>query len=755
MGWGVRRGPRLLVLLLVWVGVVVLAPATAQASVWVDDTPSRGWGVDGRVYATVVVGDTVIVGGSFAQAVSPTGATVARKNLAAFSLATGELLSGWRADAGAAVRALVTDGAMVWVGGSFSKLGGAEHVRLARLEAATGAVDPAFTASADGTVRALALDGQSVYAGGAFLNANGAPRTRLAKFAATTGVLDATFQGSASDLVMGLVRNPQNNQLYVSGRFRTLGGAARNGVGAVSSGTGAVAGTVFASAARPTLGLAVNPSGTRLFGAGGSGSNAAAAWNTTNGVRTWRQVTDGDIQAIAYYDNTVYFGFHDGYQADATIKLLAADADTGVLQKLLPPLRRASGAIFAISPSPTGGWSPVVTSATISGVPPGLRPLRAPSRSPARSRWCGATSTPRHGGATGTAELAADELAELRLRRHGLADRPDPARVRRRRRGHRGVYGGDPAARYVTTYFRRHFTVSAMPQSLNLQLLADDGAVVYLNGVEVVRDNMPGRPTVITNTTPASTNRVGGPENAFRPFSLNPALLRSGDATCWRWRCTSPRPPRRTSASTSTCRAASHAETPSGQAYAGQGVGVAVPVAVSSLVGLAGLVGELVTVTAEHSSTSGRVSLSSVSSRLRISTSRCGSKSLTESTDSPSRAVASRRFTALSSQAAGRVTTVSPTVDVGVGPEVDDDVAESSPAALGPLSLLWLAATSTDPRSRPTRKVAAGRNRCHAGGVLDPATGCSGRSGPVMMSFLDAPGVVRGCGTPGPDRTKR
>ncbi len=527
MGWGVRRGPRLLVLLLVWVGVVVLAPATAQASVWVDDTPSRGWGVDGRVYATVVVGDTVIVGGSFAQAVSPTGATVARKNLAAFSLATGELLSGWRADAGAAVRALVTDGAMVWVGGSFSKLGGAEHVRLARLEAATGAVDPAFTASADGTVRALALDGQSVYAGGAFLNANGAPRTRLAKFAATTGVLDATFQGSASDLVMGLVRNPQNNQLYVSGRFRTLGGAARNGVGAVSSGTGAVAGTVFASAARPTLGLAVNPSGTRLFGAGGSGSNAAAAWNTTNGVRTWRQVTDGDIQAIAYYDNTVYFGFHDGYQADATIKLLAADADTGVLQSFYPRFDSFWG-IFALAVTDRGLVAGGDFS-QISGVPaPGFGrflSLAQPKPEPVVRGYLDATSRwsywDRGTRPTSWQSFGFNATAwPTGLTQLGYGDGDEATVV---------SSGPDPAARYVTTYFRRHFTVSAMPQSLNLQLLADDGAVVYLNGVEVVRDNMPGRPTVITNTTPASTNRVGGPENAFRPFSLNPALLRSGD----------------------------------------------------------------------------------------------------------------------------------------------------------------------------------------------------------------------------------
>jgi hypothetical protein len=45
----------------------------------------------------------------------------------------------------------------------------------------------------------------------------------------------------------------------------------------------------------------------------------------------------------------------------------------------------------------------------------------------------------------------------------------------------------------VTTYFRRAFTLpvpKAMVQSLRLRLLRDDGAAVYLNGVEVVRDNL-------------------------------------------------------------------------------------------------------------------------------------------------------------------------------------------------------------------------------------------------------------------------
>ncbi len=55
----------------------------------------------------------------------------------------------------------------------------------------------------------------------------------------------------------------------------------------------------------------------------------------------------------------------------------------------------------------------------------------------------------------------------------------------------------DPVAagvqKNITTYFRRTFTVTSPSDypSLNLRMLRDDGAVVYLNGQEVRRDNMP------------------------------------------------------------------------------------------------------------------------------------------------------------------------------------------------------------------------------------------------------------------------
>jgi hypothetical protein len=87
----------------------------------------------------------------------------------------------------------------------------------------------------------------------------------------------------------------------------------------------------------------------------------------------------------------------------------------------------------------------------------------------------------------------------------------------------------DPNNKYITTYFRHSFTVDnpGAYQTLELQLLRDDGAVVYLNGEEVVRSNMPAGD--ITKSTLASAGVAGDDEKTFFPYSINPSRLRAGE----------------------------------------------------------------------------------------------------------------------------------------------------------------------------------------------------------------------------------
>jgi hypothetical protein len=82
-------------------------------------------------------------------------------------------------------------------------------------------------------------------------------------------------------------------------------------------------------------------------------------------------------------------------------------------------------------------------------------------------------------------------------------------------------FGSDPANKHITTYFRKQFSVPdpSAVTNLVLRLLRDDGGVVYLNGVEVFRDNMPagtiGYRTPAVNTTEGTWVQTSLPQSAL------------------------------------------------------------------------------------------------------------------------------------------------------------------------------------------------------------------------------------------------
>lgn len=89
-------------------------------------------------------------------------------------------------------------------------------------------------------------------------------------------------------------------------------------------------------------------------------------------------------------------------------------------------------------------------------------------------------------------------------------------------------FGPNPAAKYITTWFRHAFTVDD-PKALlaaTLGLIRDDGAVVYLNGREVFRSNMPTG--TITPTTLASASVGGTDESTIFETDIDPTLFLTG-----------------------------------------------------------------------------------------------------------------------------------------------------------------------------------------------------------------------------------
>ncbi|MDQ3061910.1 MAG: fibronectin type III domain-containing protein, partial [Acidobacteriota bacterium] len=83
--------------------------------------------------------------------------------------------------------------------------------------------------------------------------------------------------------------------------------------------------------------------------------------------------------------------------------------------------------------------------------------------------------------------------------------------------------------KYITTYFRKSFNFNGQTDfnNLTLDILRDDGAVVYLNGAEVYRTNMPSG--AIGYRTTATTAIGGTDETTFLQTTVSPSLLVAGN----------------------------------------------------------------------------------------------------------------------------------------------------------------------------------------------------------------------------------
>lgn len=90
------------------------------------------------------------------------------------------------------------------------------------------------------------------------------------------------------------------------------------------------------------------------------------------------------------------------------------------------------------------------------------------------------------------------------------------------------VNGGPSSARYITTYFRRTFNVPSVAglRDLLVSVTRDDGAIVYLNGEEIFRDNMPAG--TVSATTYATTAIGGAGEQTFISKTVATTLLKAG-----------------------------------------------------------------------------------------------------------------------------------------------------------------------------------------------------------------------------------
>ncbi len=91
-------------------------------------------------------------------------------------------------------------------------------------------------------------------------------------------------------------------------------------------------------------------------------------------------------------------------------------------------------------------------------------------------------------------------------------------------------YGPEGGNRYPTTYFRKHFSVTgaANYEQLFISLRRDDGTILYLNGHQILRSNMPSGPVGYSTLATAGVTTEEGTVLNF-VYALAPGQLLEGD----------------------------------------------------------------------------------------------------------------------------------------------------------------------------------------------------------------------------------
>lgn len=283
---------------------------TAKVDCVVFDAAANRCDVVGVVYAVTHVGDRTYIGGRFAGVNG-----VPRANVAAIR-ADGTLDPTWNAPTDGIVYALAasSDGSAIFMGGAFTTVHGQAR-RLAAVDAETGALVGSWTTNtSNNLIRALAVHGDRLYVGGSFSRIGGRAITRLAAVdlgttadGDVTGTVDQAFNPGPSGTIRGLAVSDGGGSLYAVGGFNAMSGAARPGAAELTAATGALTG--FA----PTEGgvviaVDVSPSGRLYYG---TTSNRTYAYDPQVGnAPLYRVRTGGDVQAILALDDEVYIGGH-------------------------------------------------------------------------------------------------------------------------------------------------------------------------------------------------------------------------------------------------------------------------------------------------------------------------------------------------------------------------------------------------------------------------------------------------------------
>lgn len=304
------------------------ADAAAPVTVSADSLPTAQ--INGVVWAQLIVGNTVYVGGEFTRS-RPAGSAagvneVVRNNLLAYNLTTGVLTASFNPNVNGTVRALTvsTDGSRLFAGGSFTSVGGVSRYRVAAFDTSSGALVSDWAPVVNAGIKALTFAGDSVYAGGTFTSAGGQAREKMAAFNGTTGALQPWSGAPTGGSINALVASPDGSKVVIGGSFTAYNGSSDPGYGmaATDATTGdslpwKINGLIRNGGAEAAI-LSLTGSAEGVFGTGyvfGSGGNLEGTFRASweDGSLIWVEDCHGDTYSAVPAGDKVYTTEHAHY----------------------------------------------------------------------------------------------------------------------------------------------------------------------------------------------------------------------------------------------------------------------------------------------------------------------------------------------------------------------------------------------------------------------------------------------------------
>ena len=289
---------------------------SAKPTTVISSTPLTFSHTNGDILAITEVNgasNELAIGGDFTTVTQSDGHVVSAIDFAVLNATTGDVIyaggvpSNSVTKADKYVRALTSLNGVIYIGGDFDHWNGAAHSHVVALDSSF--TPTAWNPVANGKVRALVTDGSSIYMGGETGQVAAVdPSAGTARWA----------KGVTGGSVHALLAT--NGVLYVGGLFETYNGITQHGLVEVNTSDGSLIPTfnahlradIDSSATTGTdaysgedpISLSVGPNPNEiLVGCGGhappgESSNEANLMNATTGARLWKFSTIGDGQAI-------------------------------------------------------------------------------------------------------------------------------------------------------------------------------------------------------------------------------------------------------------------------------------------------------------------------------------------------------------------------------------------------------------------------------------------------------------------------